>query len=98
MNNRYMFLLLGLLIIISGCSEERSKIEQLTDDMPSKTIKVSATVEGEESGTRLSMAQDGLDVKFTWVVGDEIKLIFTDGINVVQGSTRSEEHTSELQS
>ena len=87
MNNRYMFLLLGLLIIISGCSEERSKIEQLTDDMPSKTIKVSATVEGEESGTRLSMAQDGLDVKFTWDVGDEIKLIFTDGINVVQGST-----------
>lgn len=78
---------MGLLLIFVGCSEEVVKIDQLVDDRLTKTIKVIASVGNEELGTRVAIEQDGLDVKLTWEVGDEIKLLFTDGENFVQSTT-----------
>ena len=82
-----MFLLMALLLILGGCSEEILKIEQPINENTARTIKVKANVEGNELGTRFAMSQNGFDVNLTWEVNDMIRLVFTDGVNTYQDST-----------
>lgn len=79
MKSKYKLVLLGLLIIVIGCSGEVENIDLPIDEKVGRTIKFSATVADESLSTRMTMEQDGLDVKFKWEVGDEIKLLYTDG-------------------
>ena len=88
MMKQYKLLLMGLLLILAGCSEEVVKLDQPIDEKPDRVIKISATVENNTPATRLAMEQDGLDLKFFWEVGDEIKLVFEAEDGLVQGTTK----------
>lgn len=85
--NRIKYLLMGLLLILLGCSEDVLQTDKPIEEESVTKIRISATVEEDESSTRLAMAQDGLDMKFTWEEGGMIKLIFFDGANCVQSTT-----------
>lgn len=85
--NRIKYLLMGLLLILLGCSEDVLQTDKPIEQESVTKIRISATVEENESSTRLAMAQDGLDMKFTWEEGDMIKLIFFDGANYAQSTT-----------
>ena len=79
MKSIYKLVLMGLFLIVIGCSGEVENIDLPIEEKVGKTIKFSATVADESLATRMTMEQDDLDVKFKWEVGDEIKLYFTDG-------------------
>lgn len=88
MKKKYRFFLMALLLIFVGCSEEVVKIDQpIIGENPTRTIKVKATVGDDEIGTRVAMQQEGFDVNLTWEIGDEINLVFTDGVNFIHSTT-----------
>lgn len=74
----------GLLMLITGCSEDVVTIEQPIKAYGNKTILVKAQMPNDNPNTRLAMTQNELDVILTWEEGDRIHLVFVDGTTVVQ--------------
>lgn len=87
MKRKFTFFLTTLLLIFVGCSEEVVKIDEPTGENAKRTIKVMASVGGNDIGTRVAMQQNGFDLNLTWEVGDVIWLVFNDGENFVHSNT-----------
>lgn len=85
MKKSIFILFTGLLLILTGCSEEIVTVEQpLKENIKGKTISVNASMPGENTSTRMALVQDELNINLTWEEGDQIHLVFKDGDITVQ--------------
>ena len=79
-----IILITGMLLLITGCSEDVVTVEQPVKGADGKTITVNAVISGENPKTRIALVPNDLDVILSWEVDDQIHLVFDDGTNIIQ--------------
>lgn len=68
------FAAIAIMVFFGACSKE--EVPEIEPEETVRTITLTALMPEDDPATRVSLTQDGLNIKLKWEVGDPIKLMF----------------------
>lgn len=69
--------MIATILLFGSCSDEEFFAESTPE--AERTLSLTASIPGDEPTTRVDLTQAGKSILLTWVVGDDIELLFKQG-------------------